>query len=136
MDNRMIWLVVALAAAWFFFLRKKTTITGGANLGIATGNNASPYPGYPPNYLPPGVQPGAYGGPGPRAPQPIIMQGPASGDSTQGILTGIGQLFGGLGSAAGNVLTGLGNSGLLGGGGDTSGSYDVSNYDSSSSGDF
>lgn len=112
--NTVFYVLGGLVVLWFVFLRRRTQVTGGANFGIATGNNATPYTGLPPGYRPPASGIG-YGGYGPMAPPPVIVQQGAQGDTTGGILTGVGNLLGGLGSAAGNVLGGLGVSGLLGG---------------------
>jgi hypothetical protein len=102
------WWVLGAFAFYYFFLRK--SITGGAlatgTIGIGTGANATPYPGYPAGYAPPGAQ--AAG-----APQPIIYQQAPVNDTAQ-LLGGVGQLFTGVGSLAGGVLGALGQSGVFG----------------------
>jgi hypothetical protein len=132
--NILLYVVVGLAAVWYFFLRNKTSITGGANVSIATGNAATPYTGSAVGQVPPAsAGTVAYGYP------PTTQQPTAYGDTTGGILAGVGGLLGGLGTATGSVLSGLGSSGLLGGGGGSygsGGSYDSGSSDSDSYSDF
>jgi hypothetical protein len=117
MSRNMMWIVGGLVAFWFLFLRRRTSITGGANLSVATGNNAPPYQGMAPGQLPAGVLPGMSAGYGPAPPPPTIIQ---QQTGTGSILSGVGQLVGGIGTGVGGILSGLGSAGLIGGGG---GSY-------------
>jgi hypothetical protein len=115
------WWVAAAFAFYYFFLRR--SITGGAlatgTIGIGTGANATPYPGYPPGYAPQGSQ--ASG-----APQPIIyQQAPAQNDTAQ-LLGGVGGLLTGVGNLAGGVLGALGSAGVFSSG--TSSSSSASNW--------
>jgi hypothetical protein len=125
--SKTTWYILGgLAAFYFLFLRKSTRVTGGANLSLATGNNATPYPGYAPGQYPPGVMPGgSYSGAAPAPPAPssttIIQQAPV--DNTAAIIGAVGSLVGNVGTGLGSVFSGLGSSGLLDGGGGGGGSY-------------
>jgi hypothetical protein len=131
-----LWIVVGLAAVWFLFLRKTTAVTGGANLSIATGNNATPYSGYPPGQVPPGVPVGGgYSGAAPPPqPQIIYQQGGASSNSDAAWLSAAGNFLAGAGQAAGSIMTGLVNSGLIGGSSNGGGGSYGSGYDTSGGG--
>lgn len=91
--------VAVVAFALWYFTRDKVNVTGGANVGLTAGNNQ--YPGYP--QYPAQQQPAQWYGQIPG----INLPGTINGQSTSWNGQQIGSLIQGIGSGAGQLLTGI-----------------------------
>jgi len=87
MDKKYIWWAVAAFAVYYFFLRGQTRMSYGGQASIAVGTGA--------NF-------------GPAPPRPA---GAGYTDTTAQTIASVGSLLGGVGTAAGSIMQGLGSLG-------------------------